>query len=293
MKMSMIVRLKYALLLIVLVASSNLSAQNEKSLLWKISGNDLEQPSYLFGTIHIICADDALITDAMKSAFASTKKLVLELNMQDQSEMASAAQMMLAPGGIDYKGKLSEQAYAKLDSLMKLSFGVGMQVGSMMKPIGLMAAAYKSLVTCEETTAMEEEFLALMEGTDMTTAGLETMAFQMSIFNDIPVDEQIDWLEDMLGDSADAQDEFAKMIDAYKAQDITGLFNLFKESPEYAQYEDKLLTERNKNWIPKMSEMMNEQPTFFAVGAGHLGGDIGVIKLLKEAGYTVEAVENK
>ena len=83
------------------------------------------------------------------------------------------------------------------------------------------------------------------------------------------------------------------MMDAYKAQDVAGLYNLFKTSPEYEKYEKALLIDRNISWIPQMAELMAEKPTFFAVGAGHLGSENGVINLLRKAGYTVEGVTNK
>ena len=57
------------------------------------------------------------------------------------------------------------------------------------------------------------------------------------------------------------------------------------------KHQDKLLTNRNKNWISKISEYSKQQPTFFGVGAGHLAGENGVIKLLRKAGYSVEAVQ--
>lgn len=218
MKNTIFVQSRLLLALVFLVISGQVFGQKDQSLLWKISGNGLEQTSYLFGTIHIICEDDAPMTEAMKTAFAATEKLVLELDMSDQAQMAAAAQLMMVPEGIDYKGKLSEQAYNKLDSLMKQSMGVGMQIGRMMKPFGLMAVAYQTLVVCDQTTAMEQEFMKMMEGTEMTIAGLETVAFQMSIFDNIPVDEQIGWLDEMMNDSGESQEEFSKMIAAYKAR---------------------------------------------------------------------------
>ena len=213
--------------------------------------------------------------------------------MNDPSLVAEAAQLMMAPEGIDYKGKLSETAYNRMDELLTSSMGVGMQIGRMMKPIALMGVAYKGLVSCDQSTGMEEEFLNMVEGTDKTVGGLETVAFQMEMFNDIPLDEQIQWIEEMLGNPEEAQLEFSKMMDAYKDQDVKGLYGLFKSSPEYEKYEQAMLADRNKSWIPQMAEMMKEKPTFFAVGAGHLGGTNGVIKLLKKEGYTVKAVDNR
>lgn len=286
------VHLRSSIFLILFLIATVAQAQTEKTLLWKVTGKDLKAPSYIFGTIHILCEDDVLMTEAMKSAFNASENIVFEIDMSDPSAMNQAASLMMAPEGIDYKGKLSEEAYNKMDELLTNSIGVGMQMGRIMKPIGLLSVAYKGLVSCEESTGMEEEFQKMMEGTDKSTGGLETIAFQMGIFDDIPVDEQIGWIEEMLGDQEKGKEEFSKMVDAYKAQDVAGLYDLFKASPEYEKYEKTLLIDRNKSWIPQMTEMMAEKPTFFAVGAGHLGSKNGVINLLRKAGYTVEGVKN-
>ena len=78
-----------------------------------------------------------------------------------------------------------------------------------------------------------------------------------------------------------------QLIAMYKDQDIYGLYDMMKTDESIGDHEDVLLNKRNINWIPQMKTAMMEQRTFFAVGAGHLGGEEGVINLLREAGYEV------
>ncbi|MNY79236.1 TraB family protein [compost metagenome] len=54
--------------------------------------------------------------------------------------------------------------------------------------------------------------------------------------------------------------------------------------------EELMLFSRNKKWIPRMRKIMAVKPTFFAVGAAHLGGENGVIALLRKEGYKLRAV---
>jgi uncharacterized protein len=84
--------------------------------------------------------------------------------------------------------------------------------------------------------------------------------------------------------------QFDEMVKLYKNQDIVGMGTMMGEDESIGSHQDLLLNQRNRNWIPIMGEMMLAQPTFFAVGAGHLGGDQGVVSLLRKAGYTVEPV---
>ena len=116
-----------------------------------------------------------------------------------------------------------------------------------------------------------------------TVDGLETAAYQMSMFDSIPYDVQARMLVASIQQNDQGADEdYRKMIDLYKAQDITAMGALItEEGDELANYEQLLLTNRNRNWIPVMANMMSKKATFFAVGAGHLGGSKGVIALLR------------
>ncbi|MBK6949221.1 MAG: TraB/GumN family protein [Haliscomenobacter sp.] len=73
----------------------------------------------------------------------------------------------------------------------------------------------------------------------------------------------------------------------YKNQDIEGMQGMLGADKEIAAFENLLLVNRNRKWIPIMEKMMSEKPTFFAVGAGHLGGPQGVVQLLRDSGYSL------
>ena len=88
------------------------------------------------------------------------------------------------------------------------------------------------------------------------------------------------------------KDELNKMMKIYKSKDIEGMLKMMDDSDNKitSDNQDVLLNNRNKNWIPVMIKTMKAKPTFFGVGAGHLAGEEGVIKLLRKEGFTVEAV---
>lgn len=277
---------------LLLTFTLNTSAQDAKSLLWEISGNGLEKPSYLYGTIHIICPDDFVMSDELKAAFKGAEQIALELDMDDPSEMQSIQMAMIAPDGVDYKGLMSEDDYNKLDTLMKSRMGAGMDMLKGMKPFGLLSVMYLTILDCAQPASYEGSFVQMAAAQSKELFGLETGASQMAIFDNIPEKEQIQWIVDMMDEKEDSKGEFAKMVEKYKAQDLKGLYALMAESPEYAKYEEELLDNRNEDWIPKIGEMAKNKSTFFAVGAMHLAGDHGVIKLLKAAGYTVKPMAN-
>ena len=94
-----------------------------------------------------------------------------------------------------------------------------------------------------------------------------------------------DVVSDMKEQKVDRGDDYAR-----HGGDIQGMIDMMGGDEGIAEYEDLLLNTRNKNWIPVMGKMMLEQPTFFAVGAGHLGGEQGVVSLLRKEGYTVKPI---
>ena len=95
----------------------------------------------------------------------------------------------------------------------------------------------------------------------------------------------------MVNDFQNQVTEFEKLISIYKTQDIDSIFNLTQQGTDELNAEAELLTKRNSNWIPVMKANMQKASCFFAVCAALLGGDIGVIALLKKQGYTVKPVK--
>jgi uncharacterized protein len=98
-------------------------------------------------------------------------------------------------------------------------------------------------------------------------------------------------LQTMINNFDKSIEEFKKLVAIYKQQDVEGLFKLTTASPELMDAQNDLLVKRNNNWIPVMQKNMEAKACFFAVGAAHLGGDIGVINLLRKQGYTVKPVK--
>jgi uncharacterized protein YbaP (TraB family) len=124
----------------------------------------------------------------------------------------------------------------------------------------------------------------------MSISGLETVEFQVGVFDQIPQKLQLDELGKMLSEDY-SQNEFQTMISTYLSEDIFALDQTMNSSGMMADYRSILLDERNKSWIPQIEEAMKSKPVFVAVGAGHLAGEYGVINLLKNAGYTVEPIK--
>jgi len=260
------------------------------SLLWKISGNGLEKPSYLYGTIHMTCNYKS--SDKLVNAFAETDQLVLEIDMDDPNMQSKMMQNMMMKDGKTIKNILSENDYKNLASFFKENTGMGLDMFNSMKPFAVTAMLMSKLVPCSPPASYEAEFMKIAKEQKEEIKGLETVEYQMSIFDSIPYKDQLDDLVKMANEGLEeSKKEFEKLNALYESENIEGLMKMMVESGDMmSEFIDELLDKRNRNWIPVIEKMSKEMPTFYGVGAMHLAGDQGVIKLLRKAGYTVEAV---
>lgn len=270
------------------------TTSKNSSLLWEISGNGLEQPSYLFGTIHIIGKDDYFWTDVMNEKFNKTESLVLEIDMENTMMMMfSMLGNVRMKKGVTLQELLTAEEYKMVADYFNDEMGMPITMFDRIKPMFTsMMIAEGGQSGMEETMSYEMELMEKAKKREMKIDGLETVKYQMSMFDSIPYEDQAKMLvEAVQGDDEESESSMDAMVELYKQQDIDGLYQLImQEDSDMEDFEDILLVTRNKNWIPKIENMAAKKPTFFAVGAGHLPGKQGVINLLKEAGYTLTPI---
>lgn len=284
---------KYLLLFAFLLLSTTtiFSQQLENSTLWKITGNGLEKPSYLFGTIHITC--DATLSKEVKEALDATSQLVLEIDMDDPSMQLKMMQGMYMKGNKTLKDFVSEEEYAMIDSLFVKNMSMSVNMMQRVKPFFLSAIFIPKLLDCE-TQSFEEELMKVAKEQNEEVKGLETIEYQMKVFDEISYEDQAKDLVKSAKDNLENDKVLInKMLEVYKKQNINEMLKMMEDESNTvsSQHQDKLLDNRNKNWISKIKEFASDQPTFFGVGAGHLAGKNGVILLLRKAGFIVTAVK--
>ena len=134
------------------------------------------------------------------------------------------------------------------------------------------------------------KFVEMAKADRKNIEGLESIEDQMNVFNKIPDSTHARMIVEMVKNMGEQRKQFSEMVDAYKKQDLKKLSQKMSESPEWKGFEDILLVNRNKNWIPRMETAMKSGTQLFAVGAGHLPGQEGVIMLLREKGYKVTPI---
>lgn len=279
------------LLFVLFVFQTNAQREKNRGLLWEISGNGLQQPSYLYGTIHLICKEDFMLSESVKQKFSSSKQVYLELDMDDPQLQAKMMQQLQLPANESLKNKLGEGNYNQLDSFLKKEMNMSLAVFNRFKPMMLMSMIAQRLLSCTEMESYEMSFVKMAGEQKKDLLGLERVEDQLAVFDAIPDSLEIGSMMGMINNFEVPKKEFNRMVALYLSQDLESLHQLMAESPEMMNSQELLLDSRNRNWIPVMESAMKSNSTFFAVGAGHLSGGQGVLELLRKNGYSVTAVE--
>ena len=283
--------------------SNNIESQAYKpltnALLWKIEGNDIAEPSYIYGTIHLIDSDAYYLPKGTLAAIDNTKKMVFEIDMNEMSDMGNMMSIMnkaFMSDGKTLKDLISEEDYKMVDAHF-VKIGMPLMMLERMKPMFLTVFASADMdpagLQNGSMKSYEMEFMEIAKSSNKSMAGLETIEFQMSVFDSIPYQAQAEMLIETIKSGDTGSNQMKEMVEMYKTQNINAMISMITDEGEsLSEYEDILLSKRNKAWISGMRKMMSELPTFFAVGAGHLAGEKGVINLLKKEGYKLTPISH-
>jgi len=277
------------------VASKKAPFKLDNTLLWEISGNNLSSSSYLFGTMHILCEDDAKMSDSLRYSIDETKQVFFEIDLDNMMETLGALRYLNMNDNTKLSDLLTEEEYQRVkDYFNKHKTMLPLGTIERMKPYFITALISESKFPCATKGGMEQVIMKEAKKDQKPIKGLETVKFQASVFDSIPYKRQAKDLVKMIDSSANESDSSdSKLLEVYRAQDINTMQEMTSMEEGMSDYIDLLLYNRNANWVQQMPLIMKEKSTLFAVGAGHLGGEKGVINLLRKAGYKVRPMKHK
>lgn len=266
-------------------------------LLWKVSGNGLQKPSYLFGTHHIA---DQTICDGIKGfndAYNRVEHLYGEVDTDKMNGIATQLKVMTRmklPKGQTLSSLYTEEQMKVIDDFVTEVMGVGAKSFDSYKPVMLSSSlqvfiAMKLFPEYDAAKAIDSHMQTRAKKDKKVVKGLETIDFQLDLLYDEPIEKQAADLLEMAENAKESEEAIIKLTELYRQQDLKGLWNLMMEDTEPEEMED-LLFKRNRNWVEQMKEIMPSASAMFVVGAGHLPGEQGVIRLLEKEGYKLEPV---
>jgi uncharacterized protein len=261
-------------------------------LIYKISGKNNKKPSYIYGTIHIICQNDMVGIDKLNGLINQSEQLLMEVDLDDPAVMQSAAAGLTIPNGKTLNDYLNAEQYAKVDEMFKNYVGVSVDNLKSYYPMALsvVVTGSQKAMGCQTPSSYDLTFMQNAVKNKIAIEGLETPASQFEKINRMPLEKQAKGLYEMALDPQKSIDGFKGMVTIYKSGQLD-FSKLVNGAFGGGDFEKGLLDERNIDWIPKIEKAINKKSTFIAVGAGHFGGKNGVLNLLKKKGYKLEAIK--
>jgi uncharacterized protein YbaP (TraB family) len=226
----------------------------------------------------------------MQVALLSCKKYYGELDMDDPKMPETMKEFAKLKDGKTIDSYMEPKDFAAFDKKYQSITGLSLMILKEYKPFLGMSFLILKTVPCTATVQPETELMHLAQQKQIEVLGLETIEEQMNLLNKEPIDSQLAAMHKMVNNFDSSKQVMNEMIQVYLKKDVEALYLYMKEKGLNDNFESTMLIKRNKNWVPKMKKAMKESPSFFAVGAGHLGGKSGVLALLRKKGYQIEPI---
>lgn len=264
-----------------------------KNSLWKAISK--EGTLYIQGSVHLLKADDYPLDPAIEQAYSNSQAVVFEADMEEML-LPDTQQMIrskaLLKGSKTLENSLSPEVYAELSKVMN-DAGLPPEMMQKFKPwfvsLSMMLTKMQSL-GFNPAYGLDQYFYgkATKDGKDVV--GLETAEFQINLFDSLAEGNQDKYIRRAIAELELLETQLAEIMAAWKNGDAEKLGKLMHESfSEYPGLYERFVVERNKTWAKKLAEMADKKKTHMVVvGAAHLPGKNGLLKLLEKKGFALE-----
>ncbi|MCE2957291.1 MAG: TraB/GumN family protein [Bacteroidota bacterium] len=284
---------KVLLFILLLVLNQVISAQPASSVLWEIKGNGLSSPSYLFGTLKFIGANEFKIPTAVAEKIKTSKTFAIE----DQVDHHAQHELNVAlhfPKGKSLATELSAEDYKKVVDFFQKEFGISKAAFESkyahIKPLAL-SILMTRLTLREKVKYYDMELLLFAKKNKLNAFSLENIEREAQAINAYPMFNQVSALLHSIDNFATQKAEFQKMMTSYPQETLEEIFDYTLHPVENNPiFVEEFYFKRNVEWLPKIEKMMKENASFICVGVSHLEGQQGLLELLKGKGYVLTPI---
>jgi uncharacterized protein len=278
--------MKTGLFLVSLLGSFLANSQ----LLYEIKSKNGQHTSYVFGTIHLMPKDKFNIDSTLASAFNSSSMIAMEVDLNmDLAQKIEVAKETILPEGKTLRDICTKDQYQMIYTYAVDSNGMSKKKFkrySRLKPFFFSSVMLQE--SLENTKSYELEFGEMAKKGSKKTMGLESIQVQMQTINTVSLEDQVQ----MLIDGMKETQSYDAMLANYLSESIDALYTeIVSESEGFPNFVENFLNKRNRQWIPVITDQIERENTFIAVGAGHLSGPNGVLQLLNAQGYSLTPIQ--
>ncbi len=252
------------------------------------------QTVYLGGTIHMLRAWDFPLPAEFEQAYQKSDTIVFETDigrLNDPGNQQILLSEMMYTDGRTLDKVLSHKAYM---TLMGYAEKIGVPISSLLPfkpPMAVMTLFSVELQRNGITEdGVDQHFYDKAVADGKSTIGLESLEDHIGFLADMSTGDEDDFVIHSIKDFKRMSQVMSQMVAMWRDGDEKGLDQIFiaEMKTKYPRLYEQLLIERNKNWMPIIESYFKTPATeFVLVGAAHLVGEQGILKLLAERGYTI------
>ncbi|MDH5564210.1 MAG: TraB/GumN family protein [Nitrospirota bacterium] len=266
------------------------------SLIYKIQSDT--NTVYILGSIHVLAEEYYPLTRSFSYAYYNSQKVIFEIDPEILFSPDTAKKnekYYMLPKGQTLKSTLAPSTYQLLKKKLQ-PLGLDMAQVNKLKPWVVylnMSGKFDSSIEFRPDLGIENYFYQRAKDAGKPTGGLETVQDQIAVFDTLPMKVQEAMLKETLAitDSKKREQAFLHMVKSWHQGNLEGLEELVETMKTYPLFYEKLLVERNQNWMPQIEKFLTEDKNVLViVGAAHLAGEDGLLTLLKRKGYQLERV---
>jgi uncharacterized protein YbaP (TraB family) len=269
---------------------ANIAFAADTHSLWKVQGKN--NSVYVLGSMHLLRASEPIPT-VMDNAYKDAETLVMEIDMDDLDPLAAqqaTLQLGMLPAGETLPEQLTPDAAAKLAAYSE-RLGIPPAMLNQFKP-WLAAITLTQLhmmkLGLDAQSGVEQRLVAKAAADNKEILGLETLDQQLHMLADLPPKLQTAFLVQTLTEADQVETELDKMMAAWRTGNTVALEKLLLSIQDSPEIYRALIVDRNRRWMTRLNEMLTAQQDYLVVvGAMHLVGKDGLLKLLEQRGYKV------
>lgn len=257
------------------------------TVLFKVERPDSHHLHYVFGTMHLANNDAFSHCKIARQYIEECSSYFAEMDLENVDHNLIHKAFML-PKGMVLSDLLTKSQYKRMTNIVQKTFNIDLRELLHFSPFYIQTLLSENILEKHHDTALDYYLFECAKNLGKTTGGIETMNDQMRILASISIKNQIASLRSSLRNVSGFKKTLMAMSSAYAKGDLSKIYRLSRN--QLGKIRKLLLIDRNKTMSDRMFNQMSEQSTFFSLGAAHLAGGKGVLKLLKEKGCKISPV---
>ena len=272
-------------------AFSFAQSKNTNTLLWRIDSKNNEKSSYLFGTIHLPQKKFVVYSDSVYAAIQNVNAFYNEIDFLKQSFFSDPALIAFFQEKAKFMDSVTKTAsWKSFIRRINKEYNADLEEDDLQAFVNFSQNLLADLYKSEQGMKPPDLLLAQhAEALGKKTGGIETYLLQFRMLYDI-IGARLNDTTMALTDEGEMLTQMKDFYVSEKLDSITAIVERMNPS-----YKKIVFDDRNKTMADSIAKYSNNESSFFAIGAGHLGGKNGVIEFLRKKGFMVSPVhsENK